>query len=133
MLWASVKAPEILSARLEISYDVGSRIKQTVSVGVTSLQSVQIGVYNATDQSGSLVTNESNGTLKIEYADFSMEDIVAGVKKPVYFQIQHLVAKCPSSTHAVDTTYQYRFGRFAPHPSGDFTPSSFPCQMRNWT
>lgn len=132
MRWNFFSKPTIFSARLDVSYEESAdQVDQTVSVGVTSMRSVRIGVYNATDPSGSLVTNHPNGDLRIEYATFSLGDIVAGVKKPVHFEIQHLNAKCFSSTHAVDTTYQYEFDGFAPSLSGRYTPSSFLCLMRN--
>ncbi|MBA0045396.1 hypothetical protein [Mycobacteroides sp. LB1] len=124
--------PTPFKIQLGVSYDgAEDRVDQVVSVGVTAMRSVRIGVYNAADAGGSLVMNHPNGGLRIEYATFSLEEVVAGVKKTVHFDIQHSGAACFSSTHAVDTTYQYEFDGFAPSISGALTPSSFQCLMRN--
>ncbi|PVA91858.1 hypothetical protein DDK01_18040 [Mycobacteroides abscessus] len=124
--------PTPFAVQLGVSYNSGEdRVDQVVSVGVTAMRSVRIGVYNAADAGGSLVMSRPDGGLRIEYATFSIEEIVAGTKKTVRFDIQHFDTKCFSSTHAVDTTYQYEFDGFAPSISGKYTPSSFQCLMRN--
>lgn len=124
--------PEPLETRLDISYKpVVDQVEQVVLVHVKSLRSVQIGVYNASDSNGSLVINCPSGKLKIEYATFSIQEILDGVRKPVRFPLRHSGPHCSYSTHAVNTTYQYSFDGFAPCASGKYIPSSFACLVNN--